>query len=378
MSPQSTPPPPAQSELPPPMPDMTAPGMFVTEQVASVASKYIAVTTCFVVVSLIPFAARMYVRARPAWRFGADDYLIVAGLACAIVDWIMFLPTMYLESGEITLGATRMGIIRSHIGITLWSLTMTLVKTSVVMTLLRLPMTRVSRAVLYSIMGIQIAYCIVAMSYQLFRCRPFHAAWDILALDGKCPSQQVTLAVSSVGSAINIATDIVLSIAPTVIMWNLHRPVRERILICTLSCVGLFASGASITKAVLIGKAPSPEHDLLELGLTIAKWTVVEGLACITAACCPSLKRPIEYVLGKFGIVLIAPAAQISFVHVESGRRGDGKIRRQSISLTGKEEAGDADRGLSYMTVTVEERLGSSADSTVKLTGTRHNRKNDV
>lgn len=135
--------------------------------------------------------------------------------------------------------------------------------------------------------------------------------------------------------------------------------------------MGLFASGASILKAVMVGKADSAD-DLLELGITIGKWTVIEELASLTAACCPSLKRPIEYVLGKFGIVLIPPVAQISFVHMESRRGGGRKMRRQSISLTGEEEAGDANRASSSLPVTVENRGGSSADSTVRLTGTKH------
>ncbi|KAK4164286.1 hypothetical protein QBC43DRAFT_288880 [Cladorrhinum sp. PSN259] len=353
---------PPSSSIPTPTPTLTMPPpseIFVPvgEQKLMLAKSYVGITVTALVIALIPFAARIYVRLRPVWRFGWDDYLIGAGLACAIIDWGIFYPNVLLTQEHMSLSDIRITAMRSHLGVPVWSLAMTLIKTSVAVTLLRLPLQATSRAVLYTMMVIQIAYCIAALSYQLFRCRPIQAAWDISIIDEKCPSIQVTLAVSTLGSAINITTDIVLSVAPTVIFWNLRRPLRERIVICTLSCLGLLASAASVMKAVVIGTWQG-EKDMVSVGLRIATWTVLEQLVSVTAACGPALKRPIEFVLAKFGIVLIPPESTISFVHMGLPDRRERMRRRESIELLEEDE--EAAQAVHHQ--------GASSPSSLRLT----------
>ncbi|KAK3995529.1 hypothetical protein QBC44DRAFT_18682 [Cladorrhinum sp. PSN332] len=370
MSP-SPPPTPTIPLTVPPLSEILFP---VSDQNVELAKSYVVTTSIALVASLIPFAARIYVRIRPLWRLGWDDYLIGAGFACAIVDWGIFFPAMYLSPGSISLSDLRIAAMRSHLAVPVWSLAMTLIKTSVVVTLLRLPLRLTSRAVLYTMLVTQVAYCIAAVSYQMFRCRPIQAAWDIMIIDAKCPSSHVTVIVSTIGSAINITTDVVLSVAPTVIFWNLRRPLRERILICALSCIGFVASGASVLKAIIIATSQG-EKDMVSMGLRVSKWTVIEQFVSVTAACSPALKRPIEYVLAKCGIVLIQPESAISFVHMGSRHeRSERRTRRrQSIELLEGEEAirrhgNDGSSSPRLNRVGDADEPGSTAGSTVRLT----------
>ncbi|KAK0720214.1 hypothetical protein B0H67DRAFT_599766 [Lasiosphaeris hirsuta] len=294
-----------------------------SERAAKLARVHIGVTIPLLTITLIPFFARLYVRVWPVWRFGWDDGLIVAGFACAIVDWALLEGEMFMTPQEITIPQTIAAIRLAYLAIPLWGLTMTLVKTSVALTLLRLPLNHgVWKPMLYSILVAQAIYFIGDTVYIFTKCRLLYGAWDFTQTAFcDCTSVYTDMLVSSVGSAINVTTDILLSLAPMFVLWKLRRPRRERILVCCLTGMGLFASGSSIAKAVMVGKWGSAE-DPWALAMSIATWTIVEQFVAVLAACGPSLKGPIQRVLGRFGILLTEYGSHISFVTIPPSRGG--------------------------------------------------------
>lgn len=52
----------------------------ISERIALLSRVHIGTTIPLLVLCLIPFFARMYIRIWPVWRFGVDDGFIVAGL----------------------------------------------------------------------------------------------------------------------------------------------------------------------------------------------------------------------------------------------------------------------------------------------------------
>jgi hypothetical protein len=227
-------------------------------------------------------------------------------------------------------------VILAYFAIPMWCLAMTLIKTSVVLTLLRLPLKRAWKVVLYILLAVQLTYWLANTIYLFAKCRPHHAAWDFTVATRHCPSEETDIVVSSLGSAINIATDLALSVAPMFILWNLRRPMRERILICSLTGIGLFATVASIVKAVVIAEWTHTE-DRWATAISIATWTITEQFVSVLAACSPSLKTPIEKLLNKFGIALVEDNPNISFVHMPSRMR-EGELRRQAREWMGDDD----------------------------------------
>jgi len=60
------------------------PFMFpISERVAFLSRVHVGTTIPLLALCLVPFFARIYVRAWPVWRFGWDDGLVVASL----VSW---------------------------------------------------------------------------------------------------------------------------------------------------------------------------------------------------------------------------------------------------------------------------------------------------
>ena len=236
---------------------------------------------------------------------------------------------LYVEPQLISFEETMFAVKLAYFAIPIWSIAMTLIKTSIILTLLRLPLTRSYKGMLYALLAVQLSVGIANTIYNFAKCQPFHAAWDVTVVDRKCPSGQTDVAVSNLMSAINITADLILSVTPMFIFWNLHRPLRERILICSLTSIGLFATFASIMKVVVIAEW-NTATDAWATAISIGTWTVTEQFVSILAACSPSLKKPIEKLLNKFGIPLVEHDPNISFMHVPPDLRGSGGLRRQA------------------------------------------------
>jgi len=225
--------------------------------------------------------------------------------------------------------ATMTHVIKlAYLAVPLWNLAMTLIKTSVALTLLSrfYPLsttTRWWRPLLLTLITVQAIYLVANTAWTFTKCRPLAAAWDYSTPNAICLTLQIDLLVSSIGSAVNITTDILLSLAPMVaVLWRLRRPRRERILICCLTGLGLLASGASIAKSAMVGEwAPDkPEQqDTWAVAVSIATWTVAEMFIAVFGACSPSLKGPIERLLGRWGI-LLNKEEELDFVRFTRGR----------------------------------------------------------
>jgi hypothetical protein len=167
---------------------------------------------------------------------------------------------------------------------------------------------------LYAVTAIQAVFFIGNTVFSFTKCHPIEANW-ILSFDTThCVDPSVMRTVSNLGSAINIATDFLLSLAPMVMLWNLRRPLRERILVCLLTGMGLLASLASVVKAVHVASWGLDTVDVWALAISIATWTVVEEFLAVFAACSPSLKKPLQRLLGSIGVLLTGYETHISFI----------------------------------------------------------------
>ncbi|KAK4151820.1 hypothetical protein C8A00DRAFT_16792 [Chaetomidium leptoderma] len=317
--------------------ETTPPPMFhVSERVAFLSRVHVGTTIPLLALCLVPLFARIYVRIWPVWRFGLDDGFIVAGLFAAIADWALLAQELFFEPQEISYERTFSTVAVAYFAIPVWCLAMTLIKTSIVLTLLRLPLRRTWKVGLYILLAIQLMHWLANLVYTFAKCQPYHAAWDLTVDPRSCPSNEIDIIVSMTASGINIATDLVLSVAPMFIFWNLRRPLRERILICSLTSIGLFATAASIMKVVVVARWAGA-NDQWESAITLATWTVTEQFVSILAACSPSLKGPIERLLNKLGIPLVEHNEYISFVYMPS-RIDEGQLRRQAREWMGDDD----------------------------------------
>lgn len=95
--------------------------------------------------------------------------------------------------------------------------------------------------------------------------------------------------------------DLALALMPIQLIRTLHRTHREKILICTLMAMGLFATGIAGYKMTLSTKVF--KGDPLSTTVELSLWNRLEELVGIIAACMPCLKSHAERLLKRIGVL---------------------------------------------------------------------------
>lgn len=236
----------------------------------------------------------------------------------------MLMPMMIPKPGLIPLEQSMVAGKNSWLAISVWGLSMSCIKISIALTLLRIQgKERAWRIFLYSIMAVSALYGVGNTLFNLvIACRPLEAAWNPLLPGARCVSVQVMRGISNLGAGINIATDVLLSLAPATFLRKLNRPLRERIFVCVLMGMGVLASVSSVVKTVIIKDwgEPTEQVDFWAQGISISTFTVLEQLLGVLAACVPAMKGMLQRCLGAVGVSLTETKS-----HQRSGYYGAGR-----------------------------------------------------
>jgi len=259
-------------------------------------------------------------------------------------------PEIFLTPGTtISFATASNAIMLAYFAIPCWGWAMTCIKISVALSLLRVKQSMPWKIGLYGLVAFQLVYTVGSFIFVFQVCHPLSDWWDITVANPHCMDATVIRIVSTTGSFINIVTDLLLSLTPITFLWRLNRPVRERILVCLLMGLGLFASVASIVKLLIVlNWVRQPGDDLWSMAEAIATWTVTEQFFAITAACLPFLKPLVERLLGRMGFSLTKYPSRELYPGGPRGRSfgmkpivGSSNNERDNESLT--EAAGHPD-----------------------------------
>jgi hypothetical protein len=244
--------------------------------------------------------------------------------AITVAGWGLLLPALHTGTGFTNLAKVQDELRLTIIAAPICSVAMNVIKCSIAITLLRIQRQLWWRIFLWSILATLVVTATANFIWWFFQCKPVEAFWDLFGFKTHCVSSEVIRITIWVYSAFNIATDILLSLAPLAFLRNLNRPLKERVFICILMGAGLIVSAASIAKTVAVQtfNRDDPSSDGAELGAYIAVWTMVELQLALMAACLPAMKRPLQGVLKRFGVDLTTKTPS-------SYRAGSGKQSHQ-------------------------------------------------
>ena len=250
--------------------------------------------------------------------------------ALTIADWALFMSSMFLTPGTKEMSAVMAGNRGSYLAIPVWGMAMAFIKASIGLTLLHIQQDYWFQGVVWTNIALAGGYGIGNLFFSLFSCRPLAAAWGDFAhpAEAQCLPPSSLRAAAMTGAVISIITDIrelalptdidasltkltwdaVLSLAPITFLWNLNRPLRERVVIGCLMSLGMLAGVSSLVKILMIGRFGTPGIDGPALNVTISTWTVLEQVLGVVAACTPFCKPVFETCLRALGVSLTRPA----------------------------------------------------------------------
>ncbi|KAF2865737.1 hypothetical protein BDV95DRAFT_506428 [Massariosphaeria phaeospora] len=259
-------------------------------------------------ISLCLLCARLWSRVRSASRLHVDDWTVLGGTILALGQYALLAAAVVYGLGRharfVSFQRRRTSLELIFISQVFWYWSITLVKLSVACLLLRVKRTHRWKVFLYAIMTLLVLAAIVQTCFQFLQCRPFAVYWDprvFRVVQVQCFRRSVINANIVLFSSFQVALDVVFSFVPITFIRKLNRPRREKIFMCVLMGLGLFASCAAIIRTMTL-QGFYTSRDIFRTNVYIALWAVVEQQFALIAATIPTLKSFMEASLTKLGL----------------------------------------------------------------------------
>jgi len=278
-----------------------------------------------------------------------------------LAAYVLFRPHDFLTNAEPKSPSTLLAIQRgAFLSIPIWGMAMAFIKASVGLTLLRIQNNAWFKAFVWLNIALAAAYGFGNMWFILFSCQPLSAAWGDFAdpESAKClPASAIRIAALT-GAVVSVLTDVLLSLAPITFLWNLKRPLRERIVLGCLMAMGLLAGISSVVKNLIVADFGKPGLDMLAMNISISTWTALEMLLGIIAACTPFCKPVLERCLSALGVTLNSskPATGATPGYATYQRADAGDTFRSKQATSGSKNHYESEEEL--VAATVELRCG--------------------
>lgn len=154
-----------------------------------------------------------------------------------------------------------------------------LLKVSILLLILRIKDSRRLRIFLYIVMGglaITNFGCILIL---LAECSPVSAYWT--GQTDKCWPTKVRIYAIYFTISYSVLTDLLCSILPIVVVWNVRIPFKTKLAVGGLMSMGLVATGFGVARAASLGIS---SRDLTYVYAIVAIWSNLELFLGITAA----------------------------------------------------------------------------------------------
>ncbi|CAG7918222.1 unnamed protein product [Penicillium olsonii] len=179
---------------------------------------------------------------------------------------------------------------------------LSIVKVSILLFLHRLnSQSRVVRYLIWVSLATVITLCLAVLFVDIFQCTPVAYVYDMSIPGGKCIDQGAFYVSTA---ALNLTTDLMVLSIPIIITTRLQMPVRRKIAVCVILCLGGVATAIGVWRIIILAQGfiakietPDPTYSI---GFCSS---AIEVNIAVVTACGPSLKaistRYLPKVLGS-------------------------------------------------------------------------------
>ncbi|CAG7954713.1 unnamed protein product [Penicillium salamii] len=280
------------------------------------------IVVAFAALGGIAVVLRLWSRRLTRTALTSDDYLILLGYVRASVleatgcaDMYRSLPSVNRSLRDIktnyvgihiwdvpkTYNATP-GLVWNFANQIIYNPALSIVKVSMLLFLHRLnSQSRVVRYLIWASLATVITLCLAVLLVDIFQCTPVAYVYDMSIPGGKCIDQGAFYVSTA---ALNLTTDIMVLSIPIIITARLQMPMRRKIAVCVILCLGAVATAIGVWRIIILAQGfiakidnPDPTYSI-----GFCSSAIEVNLAVITA-CGPSLKaistRYLPKVLGS-------------------------------------------------------------------------------
>ncbi|OJI88361.1 hypothetical protein ASPTUDRAFT_195907 [Aspergillus tubingensis CBS 134.48] len=262
------------------------------------------VVVAFPVLGGIAVLLRIWSRYLTRSRLGADDILIVVGYILAIgqsiTSWY-YIKTNYvgIHIWDIPKNYDlKLGLIWNFANQLVYNPSLTMVKLSILVFLRRLEsQSRLVNLLIWSTMFITVALFIAVLFVDIFQCSPVTYVYDFSIPNGSCINQGAFYVATA---ATYLFTDVLVLSIPIIITWGLQMPLRRKVAVCVVLCMGAVATGVGVWRIVLLVQGFFPTHPVYDATYSIGFCSsAVEVHVAVLAACAPCLKAIVSTYLPR-------------------------------------------------------------------------------
>ncbi|KAI9751445.1 MAG: hypothetical protein M4579_006055 [Chaenotheca gracillima] len=261
----------------------------------------------FTSLSILVVALRLFTRFRLTRNAGWDDHFITFGLFLSVASTAIATSAAVAGCGKHLVAlspeqqtqAIKLNAISEPFGIMSYCIP----KISVALLIKRImPPNKLNKWQMQFIYFITISLTVLSILCAIFlfvQCLPASSLWDPVAAEGaKCWDPNVLTNFTIFTGAYSAFCDLYLAIFPITIFWNLQMNMRTKVGLCVVMGLGIVASVCSIIKTTKL-KGLGAHSDFTWETVYLVTWTIIEANVIIIAACIPTLRPMMLWILGR-------------------------------------------------------------------------------
>ncbi|KAB8070778.1 hypothetical protein BDV29DRAFT_197823 [Aspergillus leporis] len=225
----------------------------------------------------------------------SDDYFIVLGYILAVGQTVAmwyYVKTNYtgIHYWDVPKDYDRKtGLIWNYATQLLYNPCLTMVKISILLFFRRLDSkSRLINTLIWGTMTFTVCLFFAVLFVDIFQCSPVAYVYDLSIPGGTCIDQGAFYVSTA---ALNLFTDFLVISIPIIITWSLQMPLRRKIAVCIILCMGGVATFVGIWRLVILAKAYYPASISTDPTWDIGFCSsAVEVHVAVMAGCAPAMK----------------------------------------------------------------------------------------
>ncbi|OGM41502.1 hypothetical protein ABOM_008923 [Aspergillus bombycis] len=195
---------------------------------------------------------RIYLRKFVLNRFGLDDWLVL----CALIGVDLFSALAYTityyglgqDLQNVSVDDLAVFLTLEYASQCAYLVIAAAVKASLLVFIMRLFPTRFIQVAGKSLLLFIAAFTISGTLALVFQCRPVQAAYDKTIPDASCYPTETSYAILMMQGVIMFVLDVMILVLPMRPIWQLQMPLKKRLLVIGLLCVGFTACIAALVR----------------------------------------------------------------------------------------------------------------------------------
>ncbi|KAJ5296980.1 uncharacterized protein N7443_007873 [Penicillium atrosanguineum] len=253
------------------------------------------IVVAFPIIGGLSIILRLWSRYLKRSALSSDDYLIVIGyifaVAQSVTSWY-YIKTNYvgIYEWEIPLDYdVKKGLIWNFANQLLYNPTLSIIKLSILVFLHRLESrSRLVNGLIYISLALVIALFIAVLFVDIFQCHPVAYIYDMSIAGGKCIDEGAFYVSTA---ALNLFTDCLVLSIPVIITVRLQMPIRKKIAVCLILCLGGVATAIGVWRIIILAQAFLSNTVTPDATYSIGFCSsAIEVNVAVVTACGPSMK----------------------------------------------------------------------------------------